>query len=125
MSSASSSRLRALVHSFLSFNSIVISHASIGIGSVGISEAPIFPITSFTSGNFFISKSEACVILSIVWLRELPVSNLVSTAKSPSSNVGINSPPNVLKIIRLMINRPTAILTTSNFIFKAPFIRGV
>ena len=67
---------------------------SIGIGSVGISLAPIRVTTLFTSGNFFNSVT-ALVVASTVSCKLLPVINRASIAKSPSSSSGINSPPKV------------------------------
>ena len=122
--SVNSSRVSALVQSFLGFNKMVISAASMGIGSVGISDAPILPITSFTSGYVFINRLDACSILSIVWSNELPTNNLVSTAKSPSSSVGRNSPPRELKITA---DNPRSVIATIKTVFlnrSAPLING-
>ena len=74
----------------------IISLASIGIGSVGISLLPVLPTTFSTSGNFSIKIFDACCTASVDVFRLLPESTLVSTAKSPSGRVGINSPPNLV-----------------------------
>ena len=75
-----------------------MSLASIGIGSVGTSPLPILVTTFSTSGNCVLRICAAFWVLAIVVFKLLPVKTLVSTAKSPSSNAGINSPPNVVNI---------------------------
>ena len=91
--SASSSNVLADVQCFLSFKITIISAASIGIGSVGISPEPIFVTTFKTSGNLSNNIFAVFWVDSIVVLNDEPGNNLASTAKSPSSNLGINSPP--------------------------------
>ena len=83
----------AEVHSFLGFNTIIISPASIGIGSVGISPLPIFVTTISTSGKRSFNILAALFVYSIVVVILLPGKIRASTAKSPSSKAGINSPP--------------------------------
>ena len=79
--------------------------ASIGIGSVGTSELPVFPTTFSISGNFSNSIFAPCEIAVIEVCKLLPGKTRVSTAKSPSSNDGINSPP---------INESVMIAKTNN-----------
>ena len=123
--SASSSLSFALVHSFLSLRIMIKSQASTGMGSVGISDEPIFPITSFTSGKFAFKTLAPRVAASMVCERLLPVKTLVSTAKSPSSKVGINSAPSELKINTEAIKRPNATLMISCFDRSAKLSQGV
>ena len=110
--SESSSQVAADVHSDLSFKIIIISAASVGIGSVGISPLPIFPITFCTSGNLFFRICAACIHAFDVVLILLLCSTLVSTAKSPSGNSGINSPPNFVKTNMAITNSETEIPIT-------------
>ena len=117
--------MSALVHSLLSFKTTIKSQASTGIGSVGISEDPILPMTSLTSGKFSFKTLADFIADSTVCERLLPVNVLISTAKSPSSSVGINSAPKKVKIILLMINKPMAIATTNLFEVNAKFNIGV
>ena len=70
----------------------MISVISMGMGSVGISLAPIRVTMRSTSGNLR-RTSAACPDTRMVSVRELPVNNRASMAKSPSSNSGMNSPP--------------------------------
>ena len=91
--SANSSFDSAETHSFLSFKMIIKSHASIGIGSVGISAVPIFPTTCFTSGNLAKRILDILEVVSTVLVRLVPIIKRVSTAKSPSSKEGMNSAP--------------------------------
>ena len=72
---------------------MIKSDASIVIGSVGISPAPILVTIFSTSGKRSINNLEAFCVASNVVLIEAPLKTLVSTAKSPSSSLGINSPP--------------------------------
>ncbi len=76
-----------------------MSLASIGIGSVGTSPLPIFVTTFSTSGKRVFKMCAAFCVPSIVVFRLLPVNTRVSTAKSPSSNAGMNSPPMFDKMI--------------------------
>ena len=106
--SISSSFVSAEVHSLLSFKRIIISPASIGIGSVGISAEPILVTIIFTSGNLSLNIFSACVVASTSWDNELPDAMIKCVAISPSSNVGMNSPPNELKTNKLATNKPMA-----------------
>ena len=99
--SANSSNVFAETQSFLSFKMIIKSEASIDIGSVGISPAPILVTIFSISGKRLINNLDAFCVASNVVFKELPLNNLVSTAKSPSSNFGINSPP---KVVNKMID---------------------
>ncbi|MNR07462.1 hypothetical protein D3C85_1235800 [compost metagenome] len=85
----------AETHSFFGFKITIISPASKGIGSVGISALPILVTIFCTSGKLSNRILDAFCVVSMVLFRLLPVSRRVSTAKSPSSNCGINSPPKV------------------------------
>ena len=85
----------------------IISAASIGIGSVGTSPLPILVTTFSISGNLSNKIFDAFCVYSTVVAKLLPVKTLVSIAKSPSSNAGINSPPKNEKAIKLEINKPT------------------
>ena len=105
------------------------------MGSVGISLAPILVTTLFTSGNFFNSVI-ALVVALIVSCRVLPVINLASIAKSPSSSSGINSPPKREATIIDRTNKDKETITTFagcnknlesrflNLTCKAPIIRS-
>ena len=120
--SDNSLKVVADVHCDLSFKIIIISLASIGIGSVGTSPLPIFVTTIFTSGNFDLRICAAFCVLSIVVFKLLPVKTRVSTAKSPSSSAGINSPPKndsvTIAIINSPITDPITILGTVKILFK-------
>ena len=94
--SDNSGNVLADVHSDLSFNITIISLASIGIGSVGTSPLPILVTTFSTSGKRAFNKPAAFCVNAIVVFKLLPDNTRVSTAKSPSSNAGINSPPKVV-----------------------------
>ena len=76
----------------------IISEASIGIGSVGISPLPVLLTTFSTSGNLDNKICADAKQASVEVFKLLPVSTLVSTAKSPSGSSGINSPPNLDKM---------------------------
>ena len=84
-----------------------------GIGSVGTSPLPIFETTFSTSGNFVIKIADACFAALILTLRLLPGNTRVSSAKSPSSRVGINSPPNCIKTIIATANNASTVLSTN------------
>ena len=91
--SESSGKVLAEVHSFLSFKITIMSPASKGIGSVGISALPIFVTTFVISGKLANKSLTASCVEAIELFKLLPVKRRVSTAKSPSSRDGINSPP--------------------------------
>ena len=112
-----------VVHSFLSFKTIIKSVASGGIGSDGISPLPVFPTTALTSGNSFINL-DACILVVILCESDVPCGILNSKAKSPSSNCGINSPPIFEKMKPVIINNANAAATTILRYLIAPFIRG-
>ena len=76
----------------------IISEASIGIGSVGISPLPVLLTTFSTSGNLDKRICADAKQASVEVFKLLPVNTLVSTAKSPSGSSGINSPPNLDKM---------------------------
>ncbi len=101
----SSSHVSADVHCDLSFKIIIISLASIGIGSVGISPLPVFPTIFSISGNFSNNTCADCIQASLEVRILLPVRTRVSTAKSPSGNSGINSPPKLLNTKSDRINK--------------------
>ena len=65
---------------------------------------------------------DAFIIASEDVLRLLPVSTLVSTAKSPSGNSGINSPPSVESINNETANsattKPITILGMAKILIK-------
>ena len=63
------------------------------MGSVGTSPLPILVTTFSTSGNLSFNIFAAFCVEAIVVFKLLPVKTLVSTAKSPSSKAGMNSPP--------------------------------
>ena len=94
------------VHSLLSFKIIIISAASIGIGSVGISDEPIFDTIIFISGNLTFNNFSAFVVVSISCESELPEAIIMWVAMSPSSKFGINSPPKFEKINNETANNP-------------------
>ena len=91
--SLNSLNVLADVHCFLGFKITIISLASMGIGSVGTSPLPILVTTFSTSGKRVNSILAACWVEAMAVGKLLPVNTLVSTAKSPSSNAGINSAP--------------------------------
>ena len=88
-----SARLPADVHSSNGRITIITSASSTAIGSVGTSAVPIFATTCLISGNFSFSIFSARNDTSILLLNELPAGSVICIAKSPSSNVGINSAP--------------------------------
>ncbi|MNR40882.1 hypothetical protein D3C85_1592120 [compost metagenome] len=77
----------------MSFSTIIISPLSIGIGSVGISPLPILVTMVLISGNLAFRIFSYSVVVFIICERELPVIIVAFKAKSPSSIVGMNSPP--------------------------------
>ena len=83
-----------------------------GIGSVGTSLLPVLPTTFSTSGNFSNNILEPFEMASIEVCKLLPVNTLVSTAKSPSSNDGMNCPPIKDKIITATMNNETTAAIT-------------
>ena len=111
---SSSSIVSAFVHSFGSFKMISKSHALIPIGSVGISDAPMRETTCLISfGYSFSNNFWASVLICMLWLKDALVGKTTSTAKSPSFNSGINSPPNVEKTYKLPDSNSTEAMTTS------------
>ena len=102
---------------------IIISLPSIGIGSVGTSLLPVLPTIFSTSGNFSISIFAPCVMAVIEVCKLLPGKTLVSTAKSPSSNEGINSPPMNESVISAKTNNPNVtpiiVFGIDNALFKS------
>src|SRR5690242_5073255 len=102
-----------------------ISPFSIGIGSVGISPLPIFVTMVFISGNFAFNIFSHWVVVFIIEVNELPVIILVSKARSPSSMVGINSPPIFWKINKATANKPIEIKRTIFLAFNALFNSGM
>ena len=122
---AKSSQLSAEVHSDLSFKTIIKSPLSIGIGSVGISPLPIFVTIVLISGNFAFRIFSYLVVVSIICVNELPVIIVALIAKSPSSIVGINSPPIFWKTTNAITNNPTAIPKTTFLICNALSKNGV
>ena len=123
---SSSSIVSAFVHSFGSFKMISKSHALIPIGSVGISDAPMRETTCLISlGYSFSNNFWASVLMWMLWLKDALVGNTTSTAKSPSFNSGINSPPNVEKTYKLPDNNNTEAITTSLRFRKAQSTIGL
>ncbi|MNX24281.1 hypothetical protein D3C86_542980 [compost metagenome] len=126
MALAISSQLRYLpFHSFLSFKTIIRSPLSIGIGSVGISPLPILVTIVLISGNLAFRICSYLVAVSTICESELPVIMVALIAKSPSSIVGINSPPMFWKTIKAKANNPIAIERTTFLNSKAFFNNGV
>ena len=122
--SANSSNVFAETQSFLSFKIMIKSDASIVIGSVGISPAPILVTIFSTSGKRSINNLEAFCVASNVVLIEAPLRTLVSTAKSPSSNFGINSPPRLFNKNKAPIKSAMVIPTICFGIFNAFINKG-
>ena len=98
---------------------IIKSAASSGIGSLGMSPVPILVTTFSTSGKRFFMIWAAFCVISIDVCKLLPVNTLVSTAKSPSSNAGINSPPNKPKTTKEIKKRTITVDTRILGIFNA------
>ena len=88
-----SARLDAEVHSLKGFITIMMSASSTDIGSVGTSAVPILATTWRISGNSSFSTFSAFSDRAMLWLSELPAGRVICMAKSPSSNVGMNSAP--------------------------------
>ena len=103
----------AEVQSALGFNATMMSARSTGIGSVGISALPMRLTTCFISGNLRFSSVSALPHVSTMHESDVPCAMLISTAKSPSSSVGMNSPPRNLNATRLTANSATATVVTS------------
>ena len=122
--SMSSSVVSVEVHSAFGLSEIMMSALSTGIGSVGISALPIRLTTCFTSGYSAFSSFSALVQLSTICEREVPCDILISTAKSPSSKLGINSPPRNLNATRLTQNKATAPVITFLFCFSTQLRTG-
>ncbi|MCY1545127.1 hypothetical protein D9M68_810540 [compost metagenome] len=78
--SDNSSKVLAEVHSDFFFKLIIMSPMSIGKGSVGISLLPILVTIFFTSGKRSFKIPTTFCTCSMVVLRLLPESTLVSTA---------------------------------------------
>ena len=111
--SISSGVVLAEVHSAFGFRAIMMSARSTGIGSVGISALPMRLTTCLISGYSFLSSFSALLQLSTICESDVPCDILISTAKSPSSRLGINSPPRYLKPTTLTQNKATAPVMTS------------
>ena len=111
--SISSGVVLAEVHSAFGFSAIMMSARSTGIGSVGISALPIRLTTCLISGYSFLSSFSVLLQLSTICDNEVPCDILISTAKSPSSRLGMNSPPRYLKPTILTQKRATAPVMTS------------
>ena len=105
--SISSSLVFADVHWAFGIKDMSMSARSTGMGSVGISELPMRVTACFTSGNCAFSIFSACMVLSTICESDVPCAMLISAAKSPSSRLGMNSPPNLLKTSRLIANSTT------------------
>ena len=74
-----------------------------GVGSVGISPAPILQTACFISGNSASNILLAFCTISTVLESDPPCNVITDAARSPSSSCGINSPPkraNTPKLIR-------------------------
>ena len=103
---------------------MIISLASKGMGSVGISLLPVLPTIFLISGNFANNTFSLFSKALIEVLRLLPGKTRVSTAKSPSGKVGINSPPKLDKIKPETIKRkarPTKIVFLKFITFPNDF----
>ena len=103
----------AEVHSAFGFSATMMSARSTGIGSVGISALPIRLTTCFTSGYLAFRSCSALLQLSTICESDVPCAILISMAKSPSSRLGMNSPPKNLKPTPLTQNSATAMVMTS------------
>ena len=103
-----SARLDAEVHSLKGFITISTSASSTDIGSVGTSAVPILATTCFISGNRSFSTFSASSDSSMLRVSELPAGKVICMAKSPSSNVGINSAPSRVKSHREAASRANA-----------------
>ena len=73
--SANSSFEFAETHSPFGFSLIITSLSSIDIGSVGTSAAPIRETTCSTSGKLSNKICSICVVISTVFVNEVPVFN--------------------------------------------------
>ncbi|MNL23782.1 hypothetical protein D3C87_1451850 [compost metagenome] len=126
MAFAKSSQLWYLpFHSFLSFRTIIKSPLSIGIGSVGISPLPILVTIVLISGNLAFNNFSYFVVVSTICVSELPVIIVALIAKSPSSIVGINSPPIFWKMINAKTKNPREMPKTTFLNCNALFKKGV
>ena len=119
---ASSSLELADTHSFFEFKIIMTSLSSIDIGSVGTSAAPIRVTTCLTSGKLFSKICSILVVVSTVLLSDVPVFKTGCITKSPSSNVGTNSPPREIKKGIVSNKTVTARLNTIFFLLNAQWI---
>ena len=70
-----------------------LSVKSIPMGSLGTADTPMRPQTVFTSGNSASSTRSTSVSRSMVSESELPGRRKSWKAMSPSSRLGMNSPP--------------------------------
>ena len=122
--SANSSLEFADTHWLLGLNLIITSLSSIDIGSVGTSAAPILETTCLTSGKLFSKICSILVVISAVLVNDVPVFNTGCITKSPSSNVGINSPPILVNAKTVTNSKPNDKPITAFLFFKANFITG-
>ncbi|MCY1511285.1 hypothetical protein D9M68_456990 [compost metagenome] len=113
-----SCREDAETHSFLGFIDNSISPFSIGIGSVGISALPIRVTACLISGNLSFNIFSALLKVLTTSVSEAPCIIDISMAKSPSSRVGINSPPIFEKTQIVIANKIKTKLTKATLIFK-------
>ena len=100
-------------HVSIGFIETIMSPRSTGMGSVGISAEPIRVTTCRISGNFSNKIFSALPNVSTTWVSDVPCIIEISTVKSPSSSVGMNSPPILLKIKRLTANSATTAAMTA------------
>ena len=118
--SDNSSMVFAFFHSEGSFNKMIKSQALIPIGSVGISAAPILETIWVTSSGYsFRINFWASSFIFMLCESEAFVCKIISTAKSPSFNSGINSPPNLLKMNRLTVKRSIENPKIIDLLFRA------
>ena len=111
--SISSAVVSAEVHSAFGLSATMMSALSTGIGSVGISALPMRLTTCLISGYSAFRSFSALEQLSTICESEVPCDMLISTAKSPSSRLGMNSPPRKWKATALMQKSETAPVITS------------
>src|SRR6478752_3835687 len=122
--SASSSLVSAETQSDLGFSLTITSLSSMLMGSVGTSAAPILLTTCSTSGKFFRMIFSILVVVAMVLVSEVPVFNTGWITKSPSSNVGTNSPPMEEKIKTATTKSPDAPQRTFLTFCNAQVITG-
>ena len=111
--SISSAVVSAEVHSAFGLSATMMSALSTGIGSVGISALPMRLTTCLISGYSAFRSFSALEQLSTICESDVPCDMVISTAKSPSSRLGINSPPRKWKATALMHKSETAPVITS------------